>query len=177
MIKGFIKFIFILAIFLGSLLVFLPKENLYYLALDMLKKEKVVVLNSNIEDKYYKFILSNTNIFYQKINIAKIKHLNIQTYLLSSKIEISNIVLDDIAKQFLPSKIKFVQISHSILKPLEIYIKANSIQAKAYGSINLQNRKVLLNIIPSKQFIRSYGKILKKMKKMKNGEYRFEYKL
>lgn len=177
MIKSFIKYIGILVIFVASLLVFLPKENLYFLLLDKIKQEKVIVKNTKIQDDYYSFKLTNTDILYQGVKAVNIENLNIQTYLVSSKIEVSNIVLDDIAKQFLPSRIKTIQISHSVLDPLAVHIKANLIQAKAYGVFNLTTQTVVLNIIPSKQFIKSYKRLLKNMKKMKNGEYQIEYKL
>ena len=177
MIKSFIKYILVFMVFLGSLLVFLPKENLYFFLLDKIKQEKIVVKNEKIQDDYYSFKLFNTNIFYQGVNGVKIENFNIQTYLFSSKIEIYNIVLDDIAKQFLPPRIKSVQISHSVLDPLVVHIKANLIQAKAYGTLNLKTRKVLLIVNPSKQFLKSYKRLLRKMKKMKNGEYQIEYNL
>jgi len=177
MIKNILKFLAIFILFLEALIIFLPKENLYFLALQEAKEHKVFVQNKTITDNYFSFELKNSTISYEGVQAATIENFNISTYLFSSKLKISNIFLDDLVKQFLPSRIKTVQISHSILDPLNIHIKANLIQAKAYGIFSLKLRKFIIYIKPSKQFLRSYKKLLRGAKKQKNGEYKIEYQL
>ena len=177
MIKQIFKYILLLAIFLIALIAFAPKENLYFFLLESLQKEKIVVKTKDLEDNYLEFSIKNSEVSYQGIDAVNIKELNIKTYIVKSKIEILNISLDDSMKQFLPSKIKNIQLSHSILNPLFIDIKANLIQAKVYGVVDILEQKVILNLAPSKQFLKSYKKLLRKMKKQKSGEYKIEYKL
>lgn len=177
MIKQILKYILLLGVFLIAFIAFAPKENLYFLLLDSLQKEKIIINSKKIEDRYLEFNIQNSDISYQGIDAVNIEELKIKTCLASSKVIIFNISIDDSMKQFLPSKIKTIKASHSILNPLFIDIKINLVQAKAYGVVDILEQKVILNLIPSQQFLKSYKKLLKQMKKQENGEYKIEYKL
>jgi hypothetical protein len=175
--KIFFKVMLILVIFIYSLIYFLPKENIYYFALEKLENNKVSINTQNIKDDKFSLKLNNLIIFYNNIQALKISSMNFNIFLFNNNIQVSNIELDDMLKQFLPSKIKTLEINYSIFNPLFVTINADLIQAKAYGNVDISRKTIILNIKPSKKFLRMYSKLLKNMKKQTNGEYRIEYKL
>lgn len=175
--KSLLKSLLIFIFFIFALLIFLPKENLYYFALKKAYEEKIFVNSKSIKDDGLSLSIQKSIIYYDDIQALKVENINLNLYLIHNTINIYDIALDDMLRQFLPSKIKSLEISHSILNPLVVDIKANLVQAKAYGSFDILTNTISLNIKPSKQFLVLYKKLLKNMKKLENGEYQIEYKL
>jgi len=175
--KTVLKTILIVVFFLFSLIFFLPKENLYYLGLQELQYEKIIINSKTIKDEAFTLKIKDSVIFYDEIQALKIKDINLDVYLLSNTLKISDIALDEMLQQFLPSKIKTLELSYTILDPLVVNIKANLTQAKAYGVFDITTNTIILNIKPSRQFLKLYKELLKNMKKQTNGEYQIEYKL
>jgi len=175
--KLVLKSILIFLIFLYSLVYFLPKENLYYFALEKLQNEKILINSKKIKDKFFSLNIKDSVIFYDSIKALEVSNIDLNIYLFTNSLNISNISLDDMLKRFLPSKIKTLEVSYTILNPLVVNIKANLVQAKVYGIFDITSNTVTLYLKPSKQFLKLYKDILKNMKKQENGEYKIEYKL
>ncbi|HIP13019.1 MAG TPA: hypothetical protein EYG97_01010 [Arcobacter sp.] len=175
--KLIFKSLLIFLFFVLSVLVFLPKENLYCLALEKLQNEKILINSKSIKDELLSLNINNSIIYYDGIQACKVSSVGINLYLFENSVNIYNIRLDDMMKQFLPPKIKSLNISHSLFNPLIININANLIQAKAYGSFDISTSTLTLYIKPSKHFVKSYKKLLLNMIKQENGEYKIEYKL
>jgi hypothetical protein len=146
-----LKFLTILVIFIYSLLFFLPKENIYYFALQKLHNEKIDIKTKNIEDKYIGINLKNNIIKYEGIKVATIEGISFKTLFFKTDIKINDFKVQKSLKRFLPFDMKCIEISHNILNPLVIDIKL------------------------SKQFDIKDKNIMKYLTKTSNG-YRYEYK-
>jgi len=175
--KTIIKLFILIIIFIGSILVFFPKENLYYYGVEKLHKEQIDIETTDIKDNYDGLYLQNTRVLYGGIKALNIQSIDIKTYIYQSSIILKDITINDNFKQFLPSKINYLIFKHTILKPNIIDININSNQIKAYGYIDINKMKLYLYLKPSKYFLKSYKQLLIFMKKEKNGEYKVEYKL
>jgi hypothetical protein len=151
MIKFILKTIIVIILFLYMLIVFLPKENLYYFALEKPIDQKVEITSNKIEDKYIGFSITNSKIKYEKIDVGSIGNIDIRTLLFQTTIDISNFKVQKLLKNFLPYDMRYIKITHNLLNPLVIDIKL------------------------SKQFKINNKQIMQYLTKTKNG-YRYEYK-
>ena len=149
--KIILKYISVFILFIYMLLIFLPKENLYYFALEKLAEDKIELTNTKVQDKYISLILENTNIKYEKIKVASIENIEIKSLLFQTNIIIDNLKVQKSLKKFLPYDMKSIKITHSILNPLVIDIKL------------------------SKQFKIKNKELMKYLTKTEDG-YRYEYK-
>lgn len=138
-------------LFIYALLIFLPKENLYYLALEKLSDHKVEVVSSSIKDTNFGLNISNSKIKYEKIDVAAVDRIFFKTLLFKTELNIQNLKVQKSLKKFFPYDMKYIKITHNILDPLAVDIKL------------------------SKQFKIKNKDISKYLTKTENG-YRYEYK-
>jgi len=157
------------------MIIFLPKENLYYLILNNLKTLKVDVAQSKINDNFLALDILGTQIIYENINIAQIDKLSISTYILNSSIILNNIKVDNSLNKFLPNKLDTIAIRYSLFDPLKVKIKSIFKQGDCVGYIDLPKQTIKLDIHLSKFFVKKYKNITKMLKK--DGDvYKYEYK-
>ena len=175
MIKSFLKSIIFFIIFLYLFVAFLPKENLYYFGLEQLKKYSVVVKNETIKEGYFDFELNKADIFFKGINAVHIEKIYLKSLLFDTTFLVEKIKVDEVFKRFVPAKIDKVLLKYSIFNPLFVNINLEAKGIRGYGFIDILNKKLIINLKPSKKFIRDYKMVLKKLKKQSNGEYKIEY--
>ena len=133
------------------LVVFIPKENLYYFALEKLNTQKVDIQTENIVDSGLVFNLVDNEIQYEKIDVAQVEDVELKLFFLKTELNFKDIIVNKAFQKFLPKKIKYIKITHNILDPLAI------------------------NIVVSKKLNLRYQPLTKYLKKTENG-YRYEYK-
>jgi chromatin remodeling complex protein RSC6 len=177
MIKSVFKYIAYTILLIYALVAFLPKENLYYFALENLQSQNIVIKNETISSGNFDFAISDANIVFKSIDAVGIDKIDIQTLLLKSSIDIKNIKVDKSLKQFLPSQIDMVSVQHSIVDPLMVHISLSAKEIKGIGTFNIMERKLEINLSPSKKFVREYRTLLRQAKKQSSGEYKIEYQL
>jgi tRNA A37 threonylcarbamoyladenosine dehydratase len=177
MIKKFFQIISYIVLFILLLVAFLPKENLYYFALEELKKYDLLVKNETIKDGYYDFAINDADFVLKGIDAVGVKSIHISTMFVSSKVDITNVSVDQSLRQFVPSKLETLSIKHVITNPLIIDITLSAKEIKGYGIFNILEKKLVVFLSPSKKFVRDYKKLLRKAKKQSNGEYKIEYQL
>lgn len=148
--KIILKSFLISILFLYSLLIFLPKENLYYFLLEKLKAENVEIVNSAIKDKHISLNIYDTNVKYKKTDVATVKNIEVKSLLFQTNIDIKDIKIQKSLKKFFPYDMEYIRIEHNILNPLVIDIEL------------------------SKQFKIKDENIMKYLTKTENG-YRYEY--
>lgn len=132
-------FLFLLGLLIG-LVIFMPKDNLYYTAQKFLAKEKVYI-NSDIKSGLI-LDLSNGKIYQNGIDFADFQNVKILPFLLFNKIEAKNI---EINMQNL--RIDNLNISYSILNPVKVYIKGMANFGKIDGEVNLLKREIKVYIL------------------------------
>jgi hypothetical protein len=58
-----------------------------------------------------------------------------------------------------------------------VYISLSAKEIKGIGTFNIMERKLEINLSPSKKFVREYRTLLRQAKKQSSGEYKIEYQL
>ena len=158
-----------------AVFLFLPKESIYYFAEKKLLENKVILSNETTKEKLFGLDVLNTQVYYENINIASVKNIEIETFLFYTKIKVNNIELTKSFENILPNSINHIEIKHSILEFDKIYINANGSFGELIGFIDILNRNITLELIASNNMKNSYSKLLKSMK-LKDGKYYYEYK-
>ncbi len=156
------------------LILFFPKENLYYFAHKQLISEGVLVSADTLREKPTSLELSNTKIYFEKIELANISTSDILLLGFYNHLEFDDIVLSTLSNGFLPPHITHAELSYSLLHPLEVFIKADGDFGKIEGSYNLQTREISIRLYASKRMLREYKNGLKIFKKLQKGEYLYE---
>lgn len=180
--KFIFKFFIYIIFFIYMLLIFLPKENLYYFGLEKLKSQKIELNQNSVIDNNIGLLLNNINIKYEGIDISKIDKINLSSYIFYSSLNVDNIKVDSSFNKFAPENIRFIKITHSIINPTNIIIKSEFKLGRCDGVINLLTRTIKLNLIVSNKFKSKYRYIVKLLKKdtskksRKEEYYNYEYK-
>lgn len=177
MIKSFFKSICYLFAFIYLFVYFFPKNELYFYSLNKAQEFGIQVQDEVFLDNGLGFKINDANLFIKDINAANIESINSNFYIFSNEIDINNVIVSSNFKNFVPRNISNINIKYAIWNPLFVNIKIFGKSFKAEGYFDIMNLKLVLNLNPSSQFIRSYPFILSEMKKINSKEYRYEYSL
>jgi len=169
-------FVLYTVLFIGALLFFTPKENLYYFAEEQLKPLGVVIGYEEAVDHGFSLEIQHAKLYVQKIKSANIGSIDIGLFLLYNSITISNVVLDKTFEQFFPPIVEHIDIQQSIFDPLNVNAEAVGDFGEARATVNLLERNVSVVLKPSKIMLSRYKNTLRQLKKSKEGDYRYEYK-
>lgn len=178
------SFIYIL-IFLFAFTVFLPKENLFYYGLKQLKTKDIEITYNKIEENYYKLAINSTNVYYNAVEVMQIQKVKSRLLFFVTSITLENVMIDDMFKKLIPSPERFkkIDLSYSIINPLEIKINGVFDEGNIKGNLNLVDKNLELNFYTSKLFKSKYNRISRLLKysketsTKKEDHYRYEYKL
>jgi len=155
--------LFIVAIYIGFIL-FMPKQELYFKAEQILKKQGIIIDNEEIINSLTNFKLLHPVVYYQGVDVARASMLKATPLLLVNTLEAENVELLNVAKKFINVNINRLKASHSVLKPYYIKLNIDANFGIASGFINLKKRVIHIDIIEKKD-INSIRKFLKKGEK------------
>lgn len=180
--KTLLKYITYFLSFFILLLIFLPKENLYYFVVQKLQKENIELLAKNTKENITSLNIANLKIKYNKVEIAKMSNTNFNSFLFFSQVDIKDIVIDSSMNKFIPSNINNIVLTHSIIDPTKIEISSKFLLGSCIGFVDLANRVIKLDLIVSSRFKNKYKYIVKQLKfknnikNTKEQRYSYEYK-
>ena len=163
-----------LALFVAALLFFAPKTNLYYLLEEQLQKLHVVIDNEVVKEHPFSLELEHADVYAEGIRIVKVMELHADLFLFSNTLEANRIRLDGIAKNFLPTKVERAVVHYRVWNPLYATFFATGEFGTLQGRVALKERKLFLVLHPSKYMKQNYVRLLKEMKKTKEGAYSYE---
>jgi hypothetical protein len=132
-------FLFLAGLLIG-LIVFMPKDNLYYTLQNYLKKEKIYI-NSNIKSGL-SLKLKNGIVYYKGMDILKFKNINIFPFIYYNEINGQNIKLN-----MGDYRINTIKIIYIVFYPVRIFLKGESNFGKIKGYIDLIKREVRIYIL------------------------------
>lgn len=173
----FVKILSLALFFLASVIAFLPKKSLYYYGEEKLAGYKTIIANEALEEGLFSLQIAHPDIYVEGIQAVKAMEAKIYTYLVSNGIEIHDIRLSGVAKDFLPTRVERLVVHYDLWHPLHITFNANGEFGTAEGSYSLRTHRVTIMLHPSKMMQSRYRSILHRMKKNKNGGYSYEQRL
>ena len=165
------KFFAYTLFFIFALMAFIPKQSVYYLAEENLKKFDVVISKESLVQSLFSLEVDNLDISAKGIESAYVNSVTMTFLGLYNSVTLKEIKLSSLVEAYLPSKIKLVNIDYSLLHPLTV--KAGSIGE--FGVLNaefdLVELKLNATLKPSKLMLQKYRSSLHYFKKSKDGEY------
>ena len=174
MVKKLFIFLAFILFFLMTSIYHAPKENIYFALEQELKKNNIIISNEKIEDTGFSLKLQDAELFYDSINSASIKEIDINLLLFKTSVTISDIQLSQMASSFLPLKIRKLILTHSIFNPLSINIYESGGNGKIRGNFSLIDKKLHIVFSPSKLMLNKFKKSIRIFKKSKNGNYTYD---
>jgi len=173
MVKKLMKFFAYFLFFVGMLLLFIPKESVYFLAEQKLKESplKLIISKERLTDNFFSLNISNLEITANDIDSALINEVDITLLGLYNSLHFSKIELSSVVEAYLPSKIEELDINYTILNPLKLSAHGVGEFGEASATVSLLDRNASVTLKPSKKMHSKYRNSLRFFKKTKGGEY------
>lgn len=171
--KKLMRFFGYFAFFIAMLMVFIPKSSFYFYLEHELEKFNVVIDSEKLDEHFATLEIRDANIYFQGIDVAHIKQSEVGIFMFYNFVQVQDIELADMSKTFFPPKIQNIDLSYSVLTPLELHAIAQGDFGSADVVVNILDRNLSVVMKPSKMMLRNYRNTLREMRKNKNGEYSY----
>jgi hypothetical protein len=155
-------------IFWFALLIFMPKQELYFTLEKELAKQDIEINEQSIDEGVLSLNLIKPVIYVKGIKIATIEKINIFTLLFNTNINVKALILDDSLKSFAPEKVDVANISYSLFSPFKVHIEAKGSFGNIDGYANLTERNLRLDFTET---TKELGSIRSNLKKDEKGLY------
>lgn len=143
----------------------MPKEEFFFTLEKFLKEQnRAIISNEVVKDVFVYLSVKNGDFYFENIKIASFNESKIFAFLFFNQLKIESILVDDSFKNMFPQKIDSIQLTHSIINPLNVIISANGEFGVANGILNLKDRTIRVEIIASDTLLKN-RQILSKLKK------------
>jgi hypothetical protein len=127
------------------LLVFMPKQELYYKLEQELSKNDIKINEKRLESGLFSLTLYESDIYVKGIKLATVEKVNFFTLLLFTKITTEQLHIDDSLKALLPTQIDTATMTHAIWKPIVVDVLASGLFGGLDGAFNLKERTMRLD--------------------------------
>ena len=134
-----------------ALLIFMPKQEIYYALEKELAKQEIEINEKSREEGMFFLTLNQLSVYVKGIKIATIDELTFFTLLFYTKIELDTLMFDDALKAMVPQQTDKAILSHSIICPLDALIHAEGSFGTIEGSVDLKERKLHLDFNETKE--------------------------
>jgi len=163
-----VKKIFIMLLVIwAALLVFMPKQEIYYQLEKELAKNEIKINEKSIEEGWFSLTLNQVTVYAKGVKVATVEKIDFFTVLFYSKIELRSFLLDDSLRSVAPSATEQAVLSHSLLSPRSIAVDANGSFGTIVGKIDLSERKIHIDFTEPKEI----EMIREQLKKDEKGWY------
>ena len=148
-------------VFWFAVIVFMPKQELYYALEKRLAEQGIEINESRIDEGLFSLTLSDIHIYVKGIEVASIEKIDLFTLLVYSSVTIENMIFDDTLRSFVPQKIEKSLFVHSVLSPFKVSISTVGSFGVAEGRVDLKTRSVRIDLLDPKE-IKPIRSLLKK---------------
>ena len=158
------KIVFILLIVWLGFLVFMPKVSLYNTVQARLAKKDIRINEEHIDEGLFSLTLTGVNVYVKGINLVHIDKIDLFTLVFYTRIDIKNMVVDEVLHRKVPEHIATLKATHILIKPDTIMMETSGSFGVAKGEIQLRDKKAHLELIEVDK-IEKIKSILQKDKK------------
>ncbi len=168
------KFFAYLSFFILALMYFTPKISIYYFLESQLKNYDVIISSETLADNGFSLNIKSANVIVKTIESATVENLNILILGLYNSVEVENIELSSVAASMIPTKVSTLTIKHQLYDPLHINVNAVGEFGEVKVLLNILERSLHLELIPSTLMKKEYKNTLQNLEKSENGEFTYD---
>jgi len=128
-------------------LIFMPKVSLYNTLQERLAKKEIMLNEEHIDEGLFSLALTGVSLYVKGINVAHIEKIDIFTLLFYTRIEIENMVVDEVLHRRVPEHIEQIKATYMLVDPKVISVQSSGSFGVAKGEIKLKEKKVHLDLV------------------------------
>ena len=149
------------------LILFMPKEELYFKVEQELAKNEIELNEEKRSEGLFSLTLQNVTVYVKGIPLVTVEKIDFFTVLFYTSIGFDNLMIDESLKTMTPTEIEKLYVSQNILSPFYIKIKAEGPFGKASGNVELDQRMLHIDFNETK----ALGMLKSKLKQGEEGWY------
>ena len=134
-----------------TLLLFMPKEEMYYSVEKMLAAQDITLNEKSIDEGIFSLTLKDVTVYVKGIALVNIDEIDFYTLLFYNTLHIDNLVVDEVLHSKVPTKTKKAVFTYHIFAPLTVSMDANGSFGYAKGSIHLVKKKLHIDFVKAKE--------------------------
>ncbi len=161
-------------IFIGLVLFFAPKVYFYYALEEQLYGKNVVISEEKVYDKGFALAVNDGKIYYDDLLVGTFETLSMLPLILFNHATIENFVISEDMSRFAKGKIEEIAVVHHVISPKTLHLSAYGDMGDVTAEVNMQDKKVSLLLMPSKNLLKLSPFWLRKLKKTDEGGYLYE---
>ena len=144
------KILITLAVLWFVVLFFMPKQEFYYKLEEELAKNDIKINEKSTEEGLFSLTLHDASIYVKGIKLATIEKIDFCTLLFYTKVEVTELLLDESLKNVAPTKIDRVSLSHAIWNPVYLSVDAEGTFGQMDGNVAIAKRTLRLDFNETK---------------------------
>jgi len=134
-----------------ALLIFMPKQEIYYALEKELAKQEIKINEKSIKEGVFSLSLNQASVYVKGVKIATIEELTLFTLLFYTRIELDSLLLDDSLKFMAPQQTNKAIFSHAIFSPFDASVHAEGSFGVIDGKVDLKERKLHIDFNETKE--------------------------
>ncbi len=134
-----------------ALLVFMPKQEIYYALEKELAKNEIKINEKSIKEGFFSLTLKQVSVYVKGVKIATIEEVDFFTLLFYTKVEVNSLLLDDSLKSMVPQQADKALFAHTFSAPLKVSLNAEGSFGVVEGGVDLKERSLHLDFIETKE--------------------------
>jgi len=150
-----------------AVILFMPKENLYYQLERVAAQEGIEINEASIKSGVFTLSVRSPEVYYEGVAVASAEALDATVFLLYDRVIITGIALDRTIASMVPLTVDKVELVYSILTPQKVTLKGEGSFGRCHGEIDLKERRVHISMDDPEKI----GSIKSLLKKGEEGWY------
>jgi len=134
-----------------TLLLFMPKEEMYYKVEKILAAQDITLNEKRIEEGIFSLRVKDVTVYVKGVALAHIDEIDFFTLLVYNTLRVDNLVVDEVLHSKVPAQTKEAVLTYHMLSPLRVSVDANGSFGYAEGSIDLGSKQVHIDFIKAKE--------------------------
>lgn len=171
--RRFMRGIIYSILFVIALLYFFPKAPLFYFVERQIEPFGVLINEEAVNGGFTLRILGSTW-YVKEIKSAEVAAIELSPWLVYNALHIRDVNVSSAAASFIPTHLDTLHVSHSLLAPLQLHLKATGDFGEASGRFTLDSRELNITVIPSSIMSKKYRSSMRMLRRNSSGEYHYD---
>ncbi len=149
------KFLLLLTSIYLALVLLMPKVELYYTLKKILERERIVLAQSDLKDRWFDLKIEGVKLYYDGIESARAEAVDLWPWLFYNQLRATGVRAGKDVRKMFDFNADRITVRHSVLHPMAATIDASGNFGKISGSVDVKSGKVKLRCEPTKRFLQS----------------------